>query len=636
MKIFRLLLAFWALGMLPTNGFAQSPEESLDRLLSTPIQGASRYERAIGSTPAAVSIVTAEEIRIAGYRNLIEALGSIRGLYLTYDRNYHYLGIRGVSRPSDYNSRLLVLIDGARLGAGGSDLSLLASFDLGLIDRIEFIRGPVSSVHGTGAVFGVVNLITKKSPVPGAWIGAASREAGEAGFTWGGALGSFELAVGGTVTDSPGRDVSFPEFAGAPNGGIAEGLDYESGSGFLASATAPGRSIRTFAFSREKGIPTAPWGTDFNSDSSTKDELFGVQGQYTRKLSPALALDLAGSWISGENRGDYPYSGSMTYDQTLEVQVGGEVTLNWDLAPNLSILAGTETIRFQKSGYRFWDESTVYFDRQVPHTLVSAFTEMEYQPASSLYLVAGVRWDEYSHADSSLNPRGALIWNPGKDRSLKLLYGTAFRVPSIYELYFEDELGGWVRNPDLKSESSSTLEAIWEERLSARTALTVAAFQVSADNLVDQEQLMYVNLGHIHSTGVEVELDHYFSDRMRARASVVRQTTEDQRTGEELSNAPEVIGKLLVTRRFEAGRTAALEAFYESERKALDGSRSSSSVRLNGVVGTPLGRSGLELQLRVVNLTDAEFRTPGGSEHVQQFLEQDGRSVMLRLRYESR
>src|SRR5882672_8310842 len=154
-----LLLWVVALTVSPVNDATAedgggSPDElkslmgmSLDQLLDVRVDkvyGASKYEQNISQAPSSVSIVTSDEIKKQGHRTLAEVLRSVRGLFITDDRAYSYLGIRGFGRPSDYNSRVLLLVDGHRMNDNIFDSVLLGTegvIDIELIERVEIIRG---------------------------------------------------------------------------------------------------------------------------------------------------------------------------------------------------------------------------------------------------------------------------------------------------------------------------------------------------------------------------------------------------------------------------------------------------------------------------------------------------------------
>ena len=157
-----------ALGQTQKNPPADLTEMSLEDLMKIEVDtvfGASKYQQKVTEAPASVSIVTADEIQKYGYRTLADVLRSVRGFYISYDRNYSYVGVRGFGRPGDYNSRILLLVDGHRLNDAIYDGALIGSefpIDVDLIERVEIIRGPSSSLYGTSAFFGVVNVITKR------------------------------------------------------------------------------------------------------------------------------------------------------------------------------------------------------------------------------------------------------------------------------------------------------------------------------------------------------------------------------------------------------------------------------------------------------------------------------------------
>ena len=143
-------------------------EMTVEQLMSVEIAtvySASKYEQKVTDAPASVAIITADEIGKYGYRTLADILRGVRGLFVTYDRNYANLGIRGFNRPGDLNTRVLLLVDGHRINDNIYESAPIGTefpVDVDLIERVEVIRGPGSSLYGTNAFFGVINVITRR------------------------------------------------------------------------------------------------------------------------------------------------------------------------------------------------------------------------------------------------------------------------------------------------------------------------------------------------------------------------------------------------------------------------------------------------------------------------------------------
>ena len=191
-----------------------SPELTLEQPVNIQVEsafGASKFEQKVTQGPASVSIITSGEIKKLGDRTLADVLQNVRGTCVTYDRNYSYLGMRGFARPSDYNTGLLLPVDGHRVNDNDFDSWLVGSdalVDVDMIDRVEVIRGPSSAICGNSAFLGVLNLVTKRgSAIDGI---EASGEAGsfdsyKGRFTYGKRFtNDVELIVSGSFYDSAG------------------------------------------------------------------------------------------------------------------------------------------------------------------------------------------------------------------------------------------------------------------------------------------------------------------------------------------------------------------------------------------------------------------------------------------------
>jgi outer membrane receptor for ferrienterochelin and colicin len=129
---------------------------SLEELLNVRVYAASKHLESVNDAPSSITIVTAEEIQEYGYRTLADILERVRGFYITYDRYLSYVGVRGFGRLGDWNSRVLLLIDGNRINENVLGQALLGTefpLDVDLIQRVEIVRGPSSSLYGAEAFF---------------------------------------------------------------------------------------------------------------------------------------------------------------------------------------------------------------------------------------------------------------------------------------------------------------------------------------------------------------------------------------------------------------------------------------------------------------------------------------------------
>lgn len=153
------------------TAFGQNPEIpdltnlTIEDLAHTNLFTASRHLDDPRKAPAKVTVIGRDEIVRYGWRTLGELLRSVPGIYTAYDRNYTYIGVRGFLQSGDYNARVLLLIDGHRVNENVYDSALLGTefpLDLNLIDHVEIVSGPGSSLFGTNAELAVVNVFTRR------------------------------------------------------------------------------------------------------------------------------------------------------------------------------------------------------------------------------------------------------------------------------------------------------------------------------------------------------------------------------------------------------------------------------------------------------------------------------------------
>ena len=445
--------------------------------------GASKYEQKVTEAPASVTIVTAEEIRRYGYRTLADILRSARGFYTSNDRNFSYAGVRGFSRPGDFNTRLLILVDGFRtndavFNAGHIDREF--PVDVNLIDRVEIARGPSASLYGTSAFFGVVNVITKNGrQLGGAQLDGSlgSYDTGDGRATYGDRFANgVDVIVSGTLSDSGGQDLFFPQYADV-NGGVATGTDYERGRNIFGKVT-----YRSFTFNgdyveRTKGIPTGSYETTFNdpgtftSDGSTR---LGVT--YDRRFRTGLALTSRVGYEDIYEDGEYVYDWAeeegdpqdlVTYfDRAQTRRITSEITLTKQLGERHRVVAGSEYRNNFKLHQKSFDRE-LYQDDLRDSSVFGLYAQDEFRLTEHFILNAGVRFDRYGFdmTRSNVSPRVAAIYSPLPDTTLKVLYGEAFRAPSAYELYFQD--GGILQKVslELKPELVRAAEVVVEQRL---------------------------------------------------------------------------------------------------------------------------------------------------------------------------
>ncbi|MBY0278970.1 TonB-dependent receptor [Candidatus Binatia bacterium] len=608
--------------------------------------------------PSWVSIVTQEDIRRFGVRTLGDALALVPGFYGTYDRNYEYVGVRGFLRPGDYNNRILLLVNGLTYNDdvyGSAPLGYDFGIDLEAIERIEVSRGPGSALYGGNAIFAVVNVVTfDGTTMPG--VRPLAETGSDYRWRFQSTLGHRfasgpEVFVSGSYlsVDGPGK-LYFPEFDTPETNGVAVDLDGESAGNFYMNARWGDLFLQGGVNRRDKSIPTGSYGTVFGvPGTSTLDGRQFAEVLYQTALRPDVQLTARGYYGGVTYRGRYRYEnedGSLyvNHDEATSNWFGGEVRGLWTLGDWNVLTVGAQYDDHPDVRQRNFDPGVPpYIDDSRSYTNWGVYLEDEVRIAAWLSVVAGARYDDYYDRIGEFSPRVGVILRPLQSTNLKLLYGRAFRPPSIYEQYYAgDGDPAQFANPHLDPETISTYEIDLEQGLWGEAHGTLALYHYELDDLIDPVQVeidgvsgtKFENGPAASAYGLDVELRQPLPYHSLLRSSFSAQRVRSQ--GAQLSNSPSYLGKVELLFPVPLGPfdvDAGAELLVVSPRKTLAGGEvgTVNTLNLNLWYETPLPN--LVLTLGLYNLLDQRFEDPGGVEHVQDAIAQDGLTFRTQVRY---
>lgn len=657
------LRAAWLMVALatPHAAIAQAPlpELSLEELMlldAGQVFGASERLQPVTEAPASVSFITADEIARFGYRTLADILRGVRGMYVSDDRNFSFVGVRGFGNPGDYNSRILLLVNGHRVNDnvfGQAEVGAEFGMDPATFERVEIIRGPASSIYGDSAFFAVVNVITKS----GASLdgGTVTLEAGNLGTQLArGNVGhvfanGVDLAATATYEQSNGMQrLYFPVFdTPATNFGVADGLDGEHVRQFYSRLAYRALTVTAAYGTRRRTVPTASFNTVFNEQEhpeETTDRHTLLDAEYVRMLGETRVA-VRGSFDRFTYDGTYPFAGAEPGDPTL-VGLNSVNGVRWTIGVRGTralgrrhvLTAGIEYIDNvnQDQHSRFLDPPVSILELNRRSQQTGVYLQNEAKLAPWLIGTVGLRHDGYEQF-SRTTPRAGLIVLPSATQSYKYLYGSAFRIPNAYELnavYFGDGVSA------LRPESIDTHELVWERYTGDWLRTSVSGYWYKADRLITLAPdpstflgITYVNQGEVRARGLELEGQMRLWRGWQASTSYALQRAVDRDTRGDLPNSPRHMLKGRVSIPLLTPRSyLAVEGLYMSARDTLSGGSVAPAATMNMTLTQPIGRS-WEIVGSVRNLFDIVYSDPASSQHLQDVIPQNGRTARIGLRW---
>jgi iron complex outermembrane receptor protein len=650
-----LQVRFWLVGIIaivtqtiPSTLAAGADEELLFAEIPT-VYAASRHEQPVAQAPAAVTIITREDIRKYGYRTLGQALASVPGFYVSDDRGYQYLGVRGLGLPTDYNSRVLVLLNGLPLNDkyyGGFTMELTPDL-LDAIDRIEVVKGPSSALFGSNALFAIINLITRTgAAVNGAIVSAevGSDPSGRGVFTYGKSLtNGVDLFLSGHYENGTGeRSLSFGQFGSAHNAD-----DQQLSDAFL-SAKYQDFFLQVWYADRQKVIPTGQFGTIVGDDrTTTGDTGYLTELRWQHTLSDDKTLMLRAYYE------DYSYKGVYSYDdpvlaldteQTTDRWLAYEAQFNWQPIQRHQLTLGSV---FE---YHWTRLNGHYIDPAGNVTFVypgaindfsywAVYLQDAFQVLPQLKLTVGGRYDAYPdfHVERT-TPQASLLWSATKQTTLKLLYGQAFRAPSEYQRTYPGGSGSGVDNLSLKPEEITTYELVLEQDFRHGFNGQLSFFQNDTKDLIaasvdNQFNTVFENLSGVRTWGVEAELTKKFANAVRGFVNGTWQQTRENASTP--INSPEWIGNLGVIVPVVGDKlSVALRENYVSSRVTrVPGQQTRDDMVTDLTISSENALPNWSFLLSLQNLFDERNSVPAGPDGTLDTIPQRGRTLYFRATY---
>jgi vitamin B12 transporter len=519
-----------------------SPDPEIDEIVVT----ASSAPRKRSDVTSSVNVIGGAEIELQHYDNVPELLRRIPGVHIEQP------GSRG-GRSSIYMRGLdpnqtVVLVDGIRMNDPNNNLG--GSFDLSTLDtdnveRIEIVRGPLSAVHGSDALAGAINVITKTGRSGDQVILDGS--GGRFGYGRGlavvrGQRGIFDASVSGSFVDDGKAESDGTYRAGALN----------SSFGVELPDDAELRATLRFVDSRSRAYPEASGGEKFavirdrdkreayelsaglRFDQQVNESLDYVIGvNYFRRREERNAPPIAAP--PGNPFGAIP--AQEANDLLYRTRVNANTTA--ELLPGLSLTGGGD-VTFESGNsvsdldFGFFTQSGSYSKNRI---VGGPFVEGIFEHELGLIVQAGVRADFGDDTDSEWTPRvGASYRVPETPLTLRGSWGGGFKLPAFYSL--ADSLIG---NPDLDAEKSKGWDVgadavFWD----GRVRLSAAYFEIRVKDLIDFDfgTFQLVNRDRVSSKGVEIGLTAELPWNLTFSGSLTRVKTNIRNSSDRLRRRP--------------------------------------------------------------------------------------------------
>ena len=622
------LYASLTLAMLSTNSFANEEIKKLNDIIVT-----SKSNQSIEDLSNTVTIITAEDIEKLNAVDIKDVLLKSAGMIEIgggRSPGRTYVSTRG-TRQSD----TLFLVDGKR-GNPTADYIEYSDFEyntvpLSAIERIEIVKGAKSSIYGSDAMGGVVNIITKKDSRK--IYGALDVRAGASNAKNGGDTQNYSANIGGNISDKLFMflDVSKTnrDATGDNTGTFIEGLDSTSGITKLRYVIDDTQNIYA---SYLKGVDKRD---DYKGPQTYKIERDIYSLGYEKSFEKvALSLD---------------YTNAKTDTTSNTSAFKGEHNLNTDTLdaeakisaiPYNYLIVGAGTT---KDKYERYDKATSIgknFDRRANNYYIQDEIEL-----GDFIFTIGTILDDNEKYGTEWSPNTGAVYKIDDKQRLKLNYSEGFKAPSLKEGdsgYLFDarpipSMNVIIKgNDDLKPETSKSYELAYEF-YGEDTTFKAAVFRTDLKDMISEKLIsrttpppfpikfnyQYQNIDRANIKGFETDFKYNFNENHTFNANYTYIKTKDESTGDELEFRPKNTINLGLSSEFGWGISSYLSANYIGTQYYTDANnisqKASGYALFNAQVSKKLNKD-LTATIGVNNIGDKNFDDSGYPYYIERRL----------------
>lgn len=487
-----------------------------DNSLEEVIVTGTRSEMPIKNTPVLTRVISRKDIdklNPVDMQTLLEY--ELPGIQFG---RHHGSGLPTITFQGMSGKHILFLMDGERMaGEGAADETDFTRFNIDEIERVEVTKGALSTVYGSNALGGVVNIITRSADRPfTANVSGRYSNRDEQTYTLSGGTKQNRLSSLSTlsyrkkdafdVRDKDGETVSF--LKGYENWQFTQKLGYRFSDKFSTELKGSYYDSRQIRANKSEKVQSLA-------------ENYTVEGKATYMFNSNHRLNMSYHYDNYTKINDYLITGRQSKDYRNEIHAG---RLNYvgTLSDNYNLTAGVEVNAERLKHYMFKDTTSHPVENYV------AYLQNEWKITDELTTVLSARADYHSEYDLNVTPMVSVMYKPGIF-TLRGNYAAGFRSPSLKELYAEwDHQGMFILkgNPDLKPERSNHFSLSAEATKGIFNASVTGYHNRIRDKITNAPrktdggtEMVYVNADKSRTSGMDAILQLRFEGGLSLRTS---------------------------------------------------------------------------------------------------------------------